>query len=105
MQKLSLALAATALLALAPLGAQAAHQPGAARAPLMQHVDLGAATVSASKANFRTEPSTTGKSKVISQLKRGDKLTAIEKSKDGKWMKVKVGDQTGWIIASFIKVG
>ncbi len=104
MMKLTLALAAA--LAAAPLAAEAARPPSTGGAPLFQHVDLGPATVTASKANFRTEPSTVaGKSKVIAQLKRGDKLTAIEKSKDGKWMKVKVGDKTGWMIAQFVKVG
>lgn len=89
-------------LALAAASAHAARTPSAPASPI-ERIDLGPGTVSAPKANFRTEPDT--KSKVIQQLRRGAKLQVIEKTKDGQWVKVKVGDKTGYVFAKFVKLG
>ena len=91
-----------ASLALAAATAHAARTPSPPASPIVR-ADLGPGTVSASKANFRTAPDT--KSKVIQQLRRGAKLQVIEKTKDGQWVKVKVGDKTGYVFAKFVKVG
>ena len=91
-----------ASLALAAATAHAARVPSPPASSIVR-ADLGPGTVSASKANFRTAPDT--KSKVIQQLRKGAKLQVIEKTKDGEWVKVKVGDQTGYVYAKFVKVG
>lgn len=89
-------------LVLAAASAHAARTPSAPASPIVQ-ADLGPGTVSAPKANFRTAPDT--KSKVIQQLRQGAKLQVIEKTQDGKWVKVKVGDKTGYVFAKFVKIG
>lgn len=96
------ALLVAAGLALAAASVHAAPSPAKPASPIAR-ADLGPGTVSAPKANFRTEPDT--KSKVIQQLRQGAKLQVIEKSKDDRWMKVKVGDKTGYVFAKFVKVG
>ena len=89
-------------LALVAAQLHAAPTPASPASPVVK-VDIGPGTVSAPKANFRTEPDT--KSKVIQQLRQGAKLQVIEKTKDGKWVKVKVGDKTGYVFAKFVRVG
>ena len=54
--------------------------------------------VNASALNVRKEPSTDGD--VVTQVKKGQMLGVLEEK--GDWVKVRVGDETGWVAARFV---
>ena len=73
----------------------------AAATPTVQTAADVTMVVSHSYAHLRKEPNT--KSEIVATLKKGTKVTVIEKVENGKWAHVKTDKLEGYVAVSLLK--
>lgn len=84
-----------------PAPTSAPETPAPPPAAPVEDKVIGEVRVTASALNVRKEPSTDAD--VVRQVKKGDKLALLAENDD--WVKVRAGDQTGWVAARFVSRG